>query len=297
MLLAALAVVLWPRRGARAVAIGAVAALVAVAPVLTPDVRRYLDQAYQDLWDALGRSDLAAEVGRDITRSASNVTWYGPLGALLLTAGIVVAVVAARRGAIPWLGALFALAPLYWIVALSALLFYQDAAGRFLMAPVALAGATWGLAARVRPLAWGLAGIAVTAVALAVLNDTKRPSGVPLLERPAPASYWSAPRWRAQGDEVHAPALIRFVDERVPENARAAVAITASDPGYVFFGPRLDRRLDLLGRGAVDAPKATWAFVSPSGRSALAPRLCGAWQRLAATPDRWAVYRRVRERC
>ena len=96
---------------------------------------------------------------------------------------------------------------------------------------------------------------------------------------------------------LHAPALIRFVDERVPENARAALAITASDPGYVFFGPRLDRRLDLLGRGAVDAPKATWAFVSPSGRSALAPRLCGAWQRLAATPDRWAVYRRARERC
>ena len=293
VLLGALAVVLWPRRGARAVAIGAVAALVAVAPVFTPDVRRYLDQAYQDLWDALGRSDLAAEVGRDITRSASNVTWYGPLGALLLTAGIVVAVVAARRGAIPWLGALLALAPLYWIVALSALLFYQDAAGRFLMAPVALAGATWGLAARARPLAWGLAGIAVTAVALAVLNDTKRPSGVPLLERPAPASYWSAPRWRAQGDEVHAPALIRFVDERVPENARAALAITASDPGYVFFGPRLDRRLDLLGRGAVDAPKATWAFVSPSGRSTLAPRLCGAWQRLAATPDGWTVYRRA----
>ena len=63
VLLGALAVVLWPRRGARAVAIGAVAALVAVAPVLTPDVRRYLDQAYRDLWDALGRSDLAARGG------------------------------------------------------------------------------------------------------------------------------------------------------------------------------------------------------------------------------------------
>ncbi len=59
------------------------------------------------------------------------------------------------------------------------------------MAPVALAGATWGLAAACAALAWGLVGIAVTALALAVLNDTKRPSGVPLLERPAPASYWS----------------------------------------------------------------------------------------------------------
>jgi hypothetical protein len=293
VLLGALVVALWPRRGAYAIAIGAVAALVALAPVLTPDVRRYLDQAYRDLWEALGRNDLAAEVGRDITLSASNVTWYGPLGALLVTAGIVFAVIAARRGVIPWLGALLALAPFYWIVALSALLFYQDAAGRFLMAPVALAGATWGLAARARPLAWGLAGIAVTAVALAVLNDTKRPSGVPLLERPARASYWSEPRWEAQGREVHVPGLIRFVDERVPPDARIGLAITASDPGYVFFGPGLDRRLDLLERGRSDAPGATWAFVSPSGRSGGAPRLCAAWRRLDAAPSGWEVYRRV----
>ena len=79
----------------------------------------------------------------------------------------------------------------------------------------------------------------------------------------------------------------------MPRDARVALAITASDPGYVFFGRSLDRRLDLLDRGAADAPKATWAFVSPSGRSALAPRLCEAWQRLTATPDGWTVYRRA----
>ena len=85
--------------------------------------------------------------------------------------------IAARRGIVPWLGALLTLAPVYWIAAMSAVLFYQDAAGRFLMAPMALAGATWGLVGRRRPVAWGLAGIAVTALALAVLNDSKRPSG------------------------------------------------------------------------------------------------------------------------
>jgi hypothetical protein len=186
-----------------------------------------------------------------------------------------------------------AVAPLFWIAALSAVLFYQDAAGRFLMAPVALAGASWGLVARRRALAWGLVAVAATSAALAVLNDGKRPSGLPLLERPAPASYWTTPRWRAQGGEVHTPALVRFVDERVPAGARLGVALTPSDAGYVFLGPRLDRRLDLLPPGATDAPEATWAFVSPLGRSALAPRLCAGWRRLAARPDGWDVYRRT----
>ena len=58
------------------------------------------------------------------------------------------------------------------------------------------------------------------------------------------------------------PDLIRFVDERVPADARVALAITPSDVGYPFFGPALDRRLDLLVAGSDDAPGATWAFVN-----------------------------------
>ena len=85
------------------------------------------------------------------------------------------------------------------------MLFYQDAAGRFLMAPMALAGATWGLVGRRRPVAWGLAGVAVTALALAVLNDSKRPFGLALLERPAPASFWTTPRWRARETSSTSP--------------------------------------------------------------------------------------------
>jgi 4-amino-4-deoxy-L-arabinose transferase-like glycosyltransferase len=292
------AAVLGARRGWRAaVGWGAVASLVALAPVLVPDVRRYADEGYLKLWRAVGRDDLAVEVGRDITRSASNVTWYGPLGAALVVGGVVLAVFASRRGVPGRLATLFALAPAYWLVALAAVLFYQDAAGRFLMAPVALAGALTGLVGRTRPLAWGLAGVAVTALALAILNDTKRPSGLALLERPAPESYWSMPRWRAQGDEVHIPDLIRYVDEQVPDDARVALGITPGDAAYVVFGPRLDRRLDLLRPGEADAPRATWALVSPSGRDALAPRLCGAWRRLPARPSGWEAYRRVRDRC
>ncbi len=282
------------RRGgaARAVTLGALAGAIALAPVLVPDLRRYLDQAYLDLWRAVGRDDLAVTVGRDITRSASNVTWYGPLGVALLVAGAAVAIVAARRRALPWLGALLTLTPAYWLATLSATLFYQDAAGRFLMAPVALAGATWGLAARARPVAWGLVGIAVTALGLAILNDTKRPSGLPLLERPAPASYWTQPRWLAVGSEIRAEELIRFVDDRIPSDAPLALAITPSDPGYVLLGPPLDRAFELLPAGAVDAPGAGWAIVSAGARTSLAPRLCKAWRPVDEPPPGWRVFRR-----
>ena len=116
-----------------------------------------------------------------------------------------------------------------------------------------------------------------------MLNDSKRPSGLPLLERPAPESYWTSPRWRAVGSEVHVPDLIRFVDERVPDDARIALAITASDPGYVLLGPRL-RRFDLLSAQASDAPGASWLFVSPLSRAGGAPRLCGAWERVRRRP-------------
>jgi len=297
VLFLALAAVVWRRRGRGAVAVGAIAAAVAVLPVFVPTLRRYLDQAYLDLWRAVGRDDLAVSPGRDITLSTSNGTWYGPLGLMLLVGGIVLAAIAVRRRWIPRLGLLLALAPVYWIAMLAALLFYQDAAGRFLIAPVALAGATWGIVLRWRPLAWGLVGVGITAVALAVLNDSKRPSGVALLERPAPASYWSKPRWHAQGDELHVPDLIRFVDERVPTDARLGIAITASDAGYPFFGSGLDRRLDLVGAGARDAPHASWAFVSPGAAPSARPALCDRWRRMTVEPSGWQVYRRSPGRC
>jgi hypothetical protein len=92
---------------------------------------------------------------------------------------------------------------------------------------------------------------------------------------------------------VHAPALIRYVDDRVPADATVAAAISASDSGYVLFGRGLDRRLVLLGSGATDAPDATWAFVSREGRAQLAPNLCSGWRRLDVAPNGWAVYRRA----
>lgn len=281
-------------RGSRRSALGAgvLAALVALAPLALPETATLLERAHVKVFTALGRDDVAyVDIGRDIRRSAANFSWYGPLGSLLLAASMVFTVVLARRGRLDRLAVVFAFAPAYWLVAFGVTLYYQEFAGRFFMFPVALAAATWGLALAWRPVAWGIVAIAVTAVGLALLNDTKRPSGLRLLEPDTPRSYFTTPRWAGQGDEARAAALTRFVDETLPHDTTVALAITPSDPGYVLFGPGLDRRLVLIDEETRDVPEAEWAF-SSSHVGELA--LCApAWRQLPDRPQDWRVYRRV----
>jgi hypothetical protein len=257
-----------------------------------PTLATQLERVHVKVWTLAGRDDLAyVDIGRSITRSASNTSWYGPLGSLLVLGAIGAVAVAVRRHRVDRIALLFALAPAYWLVAYAALLAYQTAAGRFFMAPMALAAATWGTVARYRAVAWGVTAVAVAAVGLALLNDSKRPSGLRLLEANSRQSYFTTPRWAGQGEEVRAAELTRYLDEHVPGNATVALAITASDPGYVFFGRGLDRRLVLVEGGIRDVPDATWAFTSPGLG---APKLCdGAWDSLPERPQGWLVQRRI----
>lgn len=282
------------RRGRRREALlaGAVAALVALAPIALPETATLLERAHVKVFTTLGRDDVAyVDIGRDIRRSASNFSWYGPLGSLLLIASMVVSVVLVRRRRVDRLAVVFSFAPAYWLVAFAVTLYYQEFAGRFFMFPVALAAATWGVFLARRPLVWGIAAIAITALGLAVLNDSKRPSGLRLLEPDPPTSYFRTPRWAGQGDEARAAELTRYIDAALPRDATVALAITPSDPGYVFFGRGLDRRLVLFESTARDVPGADWAFASPHvDRPALCPT---AWRALPDQPQDWRVYQRL----
>lgn len=288
------ALVMLARRGRprEALLVGGVVLGVAILPLAWPELATTLERVHVKLWRVLGRDDLAyVDIGRDIRRSASNVSWYGPLGTILLVVGIWASIRAVRRRSVDRLAIVFALSPLYWVVAFGLSLYYQDAAGRFFMFAMALAAATWGLVLAWRPLAWGMTAIAVTAVALALLNDTKRPSGLRLLEPAPPTSYFRTPRWAGQGAEARAAELTRFIDETLPTDAVVALSITPSDPGYLFFGRGLDRRLPLIDGSTRDVPEASWAFSSPlAGATSLCP---GAWDRLDARPQGWTVLRRI----
>jgi hypothetical protein len=246
---------------------------------------------YFKFWDALGYRDLAnLDSGRDFTKSASNFSWYGPLGSLLLVAAAILVILQVRRGRLDRIALVSVIAPAYWLVAFAALLFYQDWIGRFFAFPVALAAATWGIVFRWRPVAWGVVAIAGTTLFLSLANDAKRPSGLQLLEGGKPRSIWHTPRWTgvALRDDYDAP--IRYLDQQIPDSADVGLAITPSEPVYPFFGRGLERHVRFVYERDRDAPEGVnWVFVRPDLPSALC---AAAWSVALRTKDGWRIMHR-----
>lgn len=279
------------RRRDRALLVtGAVAAIVALVPLALLPIEHRLIRGYFKFWDVLaGRRDLAQlDAGRDITRSASNFSWYGPLGSVLLIGAAVAAVVWWRRGRLDRIVLVCVLAPVYWLIAFSIALWYQDWIGRFFAFPIALAAATWGIVLQRRALAWGITAVAATSVFLALANDSKRPSGLPLLAGNKPRSVWDTPRWTGVALRKDYDAPIRYLDHRIPDSATVALAITPSDPVYPFFGRGLDRRVMFVYPGDRDVD-AAWAFVRPGRKVSL----CAAWKTVVVTDGHWKILHRI----
>lgn len=270
---------------------GVAAALVAAVPLVLLRFENGLIRGYFKFWNALGHRDLAnLDSGRDLTKSASNFSWYGPLGSVLLVGAAVLVIVAVRRRQLDRMALFSVIAPVYWLVAFSALLFYQDWIGRFFAFPIALAAATWGIVLRWRPVAWGVVAIAGTTLLLSLANDAKRPSGLPLLERDKPRSVWTTPRWTGVALRKDYDAPIRFLDQRIPDSADVGLAITPSEPVYPFFGRGLERHVRFVYEDDRDAPRGVdWVFVRPDHPSSLCSE---AWKVALTTADGWRILHR-----
>jgi hypothetical protein len=278
-------------RTRRTLVAGGVAAVVAAVPLALLPFEHRLIRAYFKFWDLVGHRDLGnLDSGRDITKSASNFSWYGPLGSVLLVAAAVLVIREVRSRRLDRMALFSVIAPAYWLVAFSALLFYQDWIGRFFAFPIVLAAATWGIVLRWRPVAWGVAAIAGTTLLLSLANDAKRPSGLPLLEGGKPRSIWNTPRWTgvALRDDYDAP--IRYLDQQIPDSADVGLAITPSEPVYPFFGRGLDRHVRFVYERDRDAPKGVnWVFIRPDHPSSLCAE---AWSVVLRTKDGWRIMHR-----
>jgi hypothetical protein len=270
---------------------GGIATVVAAVPLLLLPFEHRLIRAYFKFWDLVGHRDLGnLDSGRDVTKSASNFSWYGPLGSVLLVGAAVLVILEVRRRRLDRIALVSVIAPAYWLVAFAALLFYQDWIGRFFAFPIALAAATWGIVLRWRPVAWGVVAIAGTTLFLSLANDAKRPSGLQLLEGGKPRSIWNTPRWTgvALRDDYDAP--IRYLDQQIPDSADVGLAITPSDPVYPFFGRGLERHVRFVYEQDRDAPEGVnWVFVRPDHPSSLCAE---AWSVALRTTDGWRVMHR-----
>ena len=186
-----------------------------------------------------------------------------------------------------------------WIVLLAIAVPYWEWNGRYTMGGFALAAATWGVALRVRPVAWAAAALAALSVTLAFVHQHDRPSGLRLIEPTAERSVWTEPDWTVQAtDHPDLRAVFRFVDRKVPRDARLAIQPRVwpmrEDVGkellaYPFFGRDLSRTVLLaesLRQAA--AAKADWAILRGQGS---APCVRG-WKRVFRY-DVWSGFRRA----
>jgi hypothetical protein len=252
-------------------------------------------------WSALGHPDTAPfEAAWDLNEEADPVlSWYGPLGALLLCLGTVAVVVLWRREKLPRVVLGFVLAPWMLLLTLSLTIVWDPFRGRFLVFGVALAAATWGALARWPAVAGAVAAVGVTSLALALANYQGRPSGLadvwPRDEPPvvSVSSIWAASRPEAQarlrpqeGEEI----VYDYFAKTVPDDA--AVAVVARENEYLspYFGSRLSRNVALVSEGDAAPEPAEWLVIPPASNA----RRCRiAWTRELALESGWRIERRI----
>ncbi len=171
-------------------------ALAAGALVLLPlavaPLGYMLWRVFAKLHDVLGGKTETLPAGEwppQVTASES-LSWFGPLGLLLVVGCGVSAVALHRRRTLPALALVLAFAPLVWLVLLSLSITYDVWQGRFFTYPVALSAALWGLVLRIRPVAWAAVAVGATTVVLALVNSLEKPSGVELFVDRETRSIW-----------------------------------------------------------------------------------------------------------
>lgn len=219
------------------------------------------------------------------TLASEDQSWYGPVGLLLVVGVGAFALVLVRRRALPALAAVLAMAPLAWLVLMSATLGYDPWQGRFFAYPVALSAALWGTVLRWPPVAGATAAVTITIAGLTLVQYEQKPLTV----------WPTAARWELQSRQrAEMGPLLRHLDERVEPDATVALALRGNEWGYPAFGPGLERRALLLDAGSSGTDlEADW-LLADTDRAGEIDRTC--WEVAVATGS-GTLFERSRERC
>ena len=279
-------VLLW--RGRRraagvAVLIGAIAFL--VAPMFVTWAR-VADRAVIRGLDVLGLvNSTASRLPADFYESPMHSS-YG-LAFVVLFVGVSVLVVreVARRRLSA--AALVALASVPLTLLVTALvLAYDPQRMRYIAFSAALAAAVFGLALRIRPLAWTAVCLTLVSTVVVLAYFVPRPAGIALL--PGNRSGELAQRWFVQAGSGAGDAdAFRFLAEDVPSHATLALAVAPNTYLYPAWDARLRRTIVFVPRGGGVPRGADWLVVGPGehfdSRRLPSPAL--------ETPKGWRIYR------
>jgi len=209
---------------------------------------------------------------------------------LLLGAGaLVVADVARRRLTIAALAAVCAV-PLTLLVTALALA-YDPQRMRYIVFAAALTAAAFGIALRVRALAWTAVAATVVSLAVSVAYFIPRPAGLALLQGNR-SSELSA-RWFVQGGGGGGDgAAFRFLEEQIPDDATIALDVVRNTYVYPAWDAHLRRTVRFVSSDGVVPGDADWLVVGPS-RTVDEQRLEAAgWKLELVSPRQWRIYGR-----
>ena len=229
------------------------------------------------------------------------LSWYGPLGLLLVLVGTVSVAVLCVRRTLPRVALALALAPWVLLLTFAVTIAWDPWRGRFLVFGFALAAATWGVPLlRSRATAWATTAIGTTALILSLANYQGKPSGLGelwALDAPpgvSTRSIWGERRADAQarlrpreGEKF----VYRYFEEEVPEDASVALALRGDDFISPYFGDRLSRHISLVHERSDGVPgRADWLVLSPSSK---VRRCLDAWRRELTLTSGWRIERRI----
>jgi hypothetical protein len=172
------------------------------------------------------------------------------------------------------------------VVALT--LAYDPQHMRYIVFPVALSSAVFGVALRVRVLAW--ATVAVSAATLLVLLGyfVPRPAGVAFL--PENRESDRTARWFVQGGEGRGkgdPDAFRYLELEVPADATLALAVLRDTYLYPAWDARLRRTVLFVDEAGTIPDQAEWLVIGPRKTVDTA-----GWRLQLATERGWRILRR-----
>ena len=208
---------------------------------------------------------------------------------LLLGAGALVVVDVLRRR-LP-VAALFAVVAVPLTLVVTALvLAYDPQRMRYIVFAVALAAAVFGVALRVRPLAW--AAVAATGVSLAVSAAyfIPRPAGLALLpgNRDRETARWFVQAEGGAGDGE----AFRFLEERIPDDATVALAVTRNTYLYPAWDAGLRRTVVFVPEDGSVPESARWLVVGPSRAIDEQALEAAGWRLGLSSSGRWRIFGR-----
>jgi hypothetical protein len=141
---------------------------------------------------------------------------------------------------------------------------YDPQRMRFFAFVVALAASTFGIALRVRALAWSAVGLTSVTLLVLVGYFVPRPAGLALLAGNRDPDRGA--RWLVQGESGHwsaDPEAFRFLQERVPRGSTLALAVVRDTYVYPAWNAGLGQRVIFVPEDGVIPADADWLLVGP----------------------------------